>query len=394
MVKVVVAGVGMTSFGKFVERTVRSLALEAAGQALSDASAEYRDVQTVVFGNAMSGLVTGQECVRAEVAFRTTPLFGLPMINVENACASGSTAVHVAASSILAGECEVALAVGAEKLSHEDRRVAFRAMESAVDQEELHELRQRFGICGKDRSIFMDVYAQLTRDYMSRSGATARDFAQVAVKSHKAAALNPKAQFRKEVTEDEVLASRAIADPLTLLMCSPIADGAAAVLTTSEEWARRRGSAYVHLAGSALVTGAGDGDEPTASTRASRRVYDKSGISPRDLHVVELHDASAPAELIHYEDLGLCAKGDGPSLLRSGETGINGRISVNPSGGLLSKGHPVGATGVAQIAELADQLRGRCGARQREGATVALADNSGGFIGSDAAVGVATILKR
>jgi acetyl-CoA acetyltransferase len=394
MSEVVIAGAAMTAFGKFLDRGVRSLTVEAVAAALADAGAGYDDIGLVVFGNAMSGLVTGQECIRAEVALRGTAPAGLPMINVENACASGSTALHVARMAVASGQCEVALAIGAEKLTHPDKTVAFRAMESALDQEELAALKARFGIVDGERSIFMDVYAKLTRAYMERSGATARDFAEVAVKSHRAAALNPKAQFRKEVTVEEVLASRVIADPLTLLMCSPIADGAAAVVVASEAWARRRGADYVHLAATAIATGKGDGDGLTAATLAVRRAYEQAGVSPSDIHVAEVHDASSPAELIYYEELGLCGEGEGPALLRSGATDLGGRICVNPSGGLLSKGHPVGATGIGQIVELVDQLRGRCGARQRPGALVALAENGGGYAGEDSAVGVVTILTR
>ena len=394
MVEVVIAGAGMTAFGKFLDRGVRSLTAEAVAAAMADANASYADIGLVVFGNAMSGLVTGQECIRSEVALRGTPLTGQPMINVENACASGSTAVHVARMAVASGQCEVALAIGAEKLTHPDKTVAFKAMESALDQEELADLKRSFGIVDGSRSIFMDVYAKLTRAYMAKSGATAEDFAAVAVKSHRAAALNPKAQFRKEVTLAEVLASRVIADPLTLLMCSPIADGAAAVIVTTEAWAKKHGADYVRLSASAVATGKGDGDGPTAAQLAARRAYEQAGVTPSDVHVAEVHDASSPAELIYYEELGLCAEGDGPKLLRSGATDLGGRISVNPSGGLLSKGHPVGATGVGQLVELMDQLRGRSGARQRPGAKVALAENGGGYIGEDSAVGVVTILTR
>ena len=394
MVEVVIAGAGMTAFGKFLDRGVRSLTQEAVAAAMADANASYGDIGLVVFGNAMSGLVTGQECIRGEVALRGTPLTGQPMINVENACASGSTAVHVARMAVASGQCEVALAIGAEKLTHPDKTVAFKAMESALDQEQLADLKRSFGIIDGERSIFMDVYAKLTKAYMALSGATAEDFAAVAVKSHRAAALNPKAQFRKEVTLAEVLASRVIADPLTLLMCSPIADGAAAVIVTTEAWARKHGADYARLSASAIATGKGDGDGPTAAQLAARRAYEQAGVSPADIHVAEVHDASSPAELIYYEELGLCAQGDGPKLLRSGATDLGGRICVNPSGGLLSKGHPVGATGVGQLVELMDQLRGRSGPRQRPGAKVALAENGGGYIGEDSAVGVVTILTR
>jgi acetyl-CoA acetyltransferase len=240
----------------------------------------------------------------------------------------------------------------------------------------------------------MDIYASMSRAYMERSGATVRDLAEVAVKSHRNAALNPKAQFRSEVSVEEVLASREISAPLTLLMCSPIGDGAAAVVVCSEEYARRLGTAQVRVRACALVSGTDrTAGEPGAVERAAQRAYADAGLGPEDLDVVEVHDAAAPAELMCYEELGLCAPGEGPRLLASGDTALQGRLPVNPSGGLLSKGHPIGATGCGQLVELVDQLRGRCGARQVEGPRIALAENGGGFLGTDAAAMVVTILS-
>ena len=228
---------------------------------------------------------------------------------------------------------------------------------------------------------------------MRASGATAMDFADVAVKSHRYAALNPKAQYRAQVTRQEVLESRTIAPPLTLLMCAPIGDGAAALVVCSEEAADRLG-ATTRVRASALVSGRDrQGDEPGSEERAAQRAYEQAGLGPDDLDVVELHDAAAPAELMSYEMLGLCGKGEGPRLLASGRTALGGDCPVNTSGGLLAKGHPIGATGCAQLVELTDQLRGRCGGRQVEGARVALAQNGGGSLGSDAAAMAVTILS-
>ena len=223
---------------------------------------------------------------------------------------------------------------------------------------------------GGKRSFFMDIYAASSRAYMKSSGATREDFAQVAVKSHRHAALNPYAQYRTEVTVDDVLASREIAPPLTLLMCSPIGDGAAALVVCSPGMARRLG-AQVRVRACALVSGRDRRPgEPGAVERAAETAYEQAGLGPGDLDVVELHDAAAPAELIIYEELGLCGEGEGPALLASGATALGGKIPVNLSGGLLSKGHPIGATGCGQLVELADQLRGRCGQRQATGARV------------------------
>jgi acetyl-CoA acyltransferase len=402
-----VAGAAMTRFGKFPDTTIRALAEEAANGALEDAGVTAADVGMVFFSNAVAGLLTNQEMIRGQVALRYTGLLGVPMVNVENACASASSAFYLACMAVGSGAADVALAVGAEKLTHEDRARSFAAIGTAVDQQQVAELQQwassgsagsplpeqAGSLPGGKRSFFMDIYAANSRSYMESSGATRQDFAEVAVKSHRHAALNPYAQYRAEVTVEDVLASREIAPPLTLLMCSPIGDGAAALVVCSPEAARRLG-ARVRVRGCALVSGRDRRPgEPGAVERAAQAAYEEAGVGPGDLDVVELHDAAAPAELITYEELGLCGEGEGPALLASGATGLGGRIPVNPSGGLLSKGHPIGATGCAQLVELTDQLRGRCGQRQVAGASVALAQNGGGFLGTDAAAMVVTLLS-
>ncbi|CAM5405083.1 propanoyl-CoA C-acyltransferase OS=Eoetvoesiella caeni OX=645616 GN=DFR37_12326 PE=3 SV=1 [Eoetvoesiella caeni] len=276
-----------------------------------------------------------------------------------------------------------------KKLSHEDKAVSFQAFAGGVDIEE--PLPEEIG--AGSGSIFMDMYAAKARKWMSACGAEASDFARVVVKSRHAASLSPYAQFRKETTVEEVLSSRMVSDPLTLFMCSSIGDGAAAILICSENYARRLSNKKaVYIRASSIVSAVPGGPEVVA-VRAAREAYEQAGIGPEDVHVAELHDASAPAELIHYENLGFCAPGDAPKLIRSGDTDIAGRISVNPSGGLLSRGHPLGATGAAQIVELTWQLRGEAGARQRQGATVALAENNGGQLAGDSAIALVTILS-
>lgn len=388
MRKVVIGGVGMTPFGKFLERNLKSLAEEAVSLALKDAHVGVNDVDRVFFGNAAAGVVTGQEMIRAQSSLRNTGLDGKPMFNVENACASGSSALNLAWLSVASGQAETALVVGVEKLSHEDKAVSFGAFAKAVDLEEpLPE-----GVTTGTGSLFMDLYAAKARKWMEKTGAEASDFARVVVKSRHAGSLNPHAQFRKETSVEEVLTSRMVSDPLTLFMCSSIGDGGAAVFICSEEFAAKHDIRPVYIRASSIVSAKADGSGELVAVRAARAAYEEAGIGPEDVDVVELHDASAPAELIHYENLGLCAPGDAPKLIRSGDTGIGGRISVNPSGGLLSRGHPVGATGVAQIVELTEQLRGRAGARQRPGAKVALAENNGGQLAGDSAVALVTIL--
>ncbi|MGE8472830.1 MAG: thiolase family protein [Paraburkholderia hospita] len=389
MRKVVIGGVGMTSFGKFLERNLKSLAEESVSLALKDARVSVNDVDRIFFGNAAAGVVTGQEMIRAQSSLRNTGLDGKPMFNVENACASGSSALNLAWLSVASGQSETALVVGVEKLTHEDKAISFGAFAKAVDLEEpLPE-----GVTTGTGSLFMDLYAAKARKWMEKTGAEASDFARVVVKSRRAGSLNPHAQFRNETSVEEVLASRMVSDPLTLFMCSSIGDGGAAVFICSEQFAAKRDIRPVYIRASSIVSAKADGSGELVAVRAANAAYEQAGIGPSDVHVVELHDASAPAELIHYENLGLCAPGDAPKLIRSGDTDIGGRISVNPSGGLLSRGHPVGATGVAQIVELTQQLRGTAGARQRPGAKVALAENNGGQLAGDSAVALVTILS-
>jgi acetyl-CoA acetyltransferase len=389
MRKVVIGGVGMTSFGKFLERNLKSLAEESVSLALKDARVSVNDVDRIFFGNAAAGVVTGQEMIRAQSSLRNTGLDGKPMFNIENACASGSSALNLAWLSVASGQSETALVVGVEKLTHEDKAISFGAFAKAVDLEEpLPE-----GVTTGTGSLFMDLYAAKARKWMEKTGAEASDFARVVVKSRRAGSLNPHAQFRNETSVEEVLASRMVSDPLTLFMCSSIGDGGAAVFICSEQFAAKRDIRPVYIRASSIVSAKADGSGELVAVRAANAAYEQAGIGPSDVHVVELHDASAPAELIHYENLGLCAPGDAPKLIRSGDTDIGGRISVNPSGGLLSRGHPVGATGVAQIVELTQQLRGTAGGRQRPGAKVALAENNGGQLAGDSAVALVTILS-
>jgi acetyl-CoA acyltransferase len=413
MREVLIAGASMTRFGKFPDTTVRALAEEATRDALADATVSPADVEMAFFSNAVGGILQGQEMIRGQVALRHTGLLGIPIVNVENACASASSAFFLACMAVSSGAVEVAIAIGAEKLTHFDKGKSFAAIGTAVDLLQIGELQElvarkssREGgvpgspdpvepdVRGGKRSFFMDIYAASTRAYMERSGASVMDFAKVAVKSHQNAALNPKAQYREPVSIEQVLESREVADPLTLLMCSPIGDGAAAVVVCSPDYARRLDVRPVRVRSTALVSGRDrTAGEPGAAERAASKAFEQAGIGPEDLNVVELHDAAAPAELITYEELGLCGVGEGPKLLASGDTALGGRVPVNTSGGLLSKGHPIGATGCGQLVELVDQLRGRCGQRQVQGARVALAENGGGFLGTDAAAMVVTILS-
>jgi acetyl-CoA acyltransferase len=392
---VYIAGAGMTRFGKQLERSLRSLAEEAVRDALADAGAQPDDIGFVFFSNAVAGLITGQACVPGQSALRHTGLLGSPIVNIENACASGSTAFTLGCAALAAGSVDIALVVGAEKLSHVDKARSFAAFSAGYDQEEPPTIVAVDGNGSAGRSVFMDVYAHVAREYMSRSHATPEDFAHVAVKAHRHGALNPKAQYDAPVTVEEVLASRVIADPLTLLMCSPLSDGAAALVLANARGLARLNADPVRVLASVLVSGRDrQGGEPSAPERAAATAYAEAAVGPEDIDVIELHDAAAPAELIVCEELGLCEPGGAAELLRSGATALGGRVPINPSGGLQSKCHPVGATGCAQLVELVDQLRGRCGERQVPGVQIALAENGGGYLENDPAAATVAILAR
>jgi len=392
MREVVVAGVGMTAFGKHPGRSITSLVTESVGDALADAgvAAANSPIGAVFYGNVASGLLQGQESTRGQHAICECGLQGIPLINVENACASGSTALNQAWLAVASGQVDMAIAIGAEKLHVEDKSRAFAAMTSALNQDRLDELAADLGHSGTG-SIFMDVYARFATWYLQRSDATVEDFAAVSVKNHEHGLRNPKAQYGGRLTVDEVLSARKVSGPLTVPMCAPMSDGAAAVVLTTPELATRYGAAPVRLLATVVAAGH-EGTYGELVPNAARRAYEMAGVGPADLDVIECHDAAAPAELIVLEELGVCEPGRAPALLRAGETRIGGRLPVNPSGGLQSKGHPLGATGLAQVIELVDQLRGRSGERQVAGARLALAENAGGYLGPDAAVATITIL--
>jgi acetyl-CoA acetyltransferase len=374
---VYVAGIGMTRFAKQPERNLKSLTAEAVTNALADADLTSDRVDAVYFANAVAGSITGQEMIAGQVNLAPLGFRGLPIVNVENACASGSTAFQLAWMAVASGAADIALAVGAEKMTHDDKERTFAAIGRAVDVEELDMS------AGKGRSPFMDVYAREARDYMERSGATLHDLASVVVKNQFHGSMNRLAQYGDpNLTVEQVLADREIAWPLTLRMCSPISDGAAAAVVVATHSERA-----VRVAATVIRANRG-GD--TVAELASRKAYEVAGLGPDDVDVAELHDAAAGAELALYEQLGL---GSGVELIRSMSTRLGGRTPVNVSGGLLSRGHPIGATGLGQVFELVTQLRGEAGVRQVAGARTALAENGGGYLDGDNAVAVVSILQ-
>ncbi len=404
-----VAGVGMTPFGKFLDQGLKSIGGQAVTLALKDAGIDPKEIQAAWVGNAAAGLVTGQECIRGQVVLRPVGIGQIPIINVENACASSSTAFNQACAMVTAGLYDIVLAVGVEKLHDLDKRKSFSAFSGAVDVEAMAEIMANLkksaeasgatkasGGAGENRSMFMDIYASAARSHMSAYGTTVEQFAGVSAKNSFHGSMNDRAQFREALTIEDVLASPMIAEPLTRPMCSPIGDGGAAVVIVSEKKKNELGLNHaVRVLSSALHSGWDrQPGEAGVAEYATEIAYKETGLGPEDMDVIELHDASAPAEIMAYESLQLCGKGEGGKLISDGTTRLGGRLPVNTSGGLLRKGHPVGATGVAQIVELTEQIQGRSGKRQVEGARIGLAHNGGGSLGTDAAALCISILSQ
>jgi acetyl-CoA acyltransferase len=411
MSDIYVVGVGMTRFGKFLDRSVKDLTRDAVEAALADAGVAKELIGAAFFANASQSAMEGQYMVPGEIALRPMGFSEIPIVNVENACASASTAFQLAWTHLKAGQSDVALAVGAEKMYSVDKAKTFAVFNGAWDVHEVEQLTGRLIELGRgvepppgrkldnqQRSVFMDVYASLAKFHMKNFGMTERQLATVAAKNHRHSTLNPLSQYRDDMTIEEVLAARTISWPLTLPMCAPISDGAAAAILVREE-ALDRFDARRAVKVCATVLASGSDRRPEEldkhiCRRAARRAYEIAGVAPEDMSVAEVHDASAFAEILQSENLGFCGPGEGGALAESGATALGGRIPINPSGGLESKGHPIGATGLGQIYELVTQLRGEAGPRQVEGARFAIAENGGGFHGWEEAAAVITILGR
>ncbi len=413
MRRVAVAGAGMTRFGKWMDKSLKDLGREAVDAAMKQAGVDKPQIEAAIVGNATAGLITGQEMIRGQVILREMGFGDIPIINTENACASSSTAFHLAWMYAASGMYDVVLALGVEKLYHEDKRRSFQAIGSAVDVGAMQDLIKQTAARGRDRaeaegakeeggagesrSMFMDFYAAGAREHMKRYGTTPLQFAKVAVKSHENASLNPYAQYRDTYSAEDILSSPMVAEPLTRLMCSPIGDGAAALVLCSEAKTKQLTTKPVWVSASILGSGKDRAPgEPGVTTRMAKKAYEMAGVGPEDVDVIELHDASAPAELMEYEELGLCKVGEGGRMIDEGTTALTGRIPVNPSGGLLSKGHPIGATGCAQLTEIFWQLRGEAGDRQIKGgaAKVGMTQNGGGMMRGEAAAMAIHVLER
>lgn len=412
MDSIYIAGVGMTPFGRHLAWSVKDLTRQAVEAALRDAGCEHAQLQAAYFANATQGHMEGQHMVRGQLALRAMGVQGIPVVNVENACASASTALHLAVQHVQSGAADVVLAVGAEKMCSDDKARMFAAFDGAWDVHDTEAGKARLLAMGegvapppgsqspRPYSVFMDIYAAMGRLHMRAFGTTQRQFAAVAAKNHAHSVHNPLAQYREAMSVEQVLAAPPISYPLTLPMCSPVSDGAAAAIVCNAAGLKRlRGDARraIRVLGCVLQTGserAADDLENHLVRKAAHRLYEQAGVAPRDVGVAEVHDATAIGEILQSELLGLVPLGQGALAAERGETTLGGRIPINPSGGLESKGHPIGATGLGQVFELVTQLRGEAGARQVPGARIALAENGGGLAGVEEAVACLTLLGR
>lgn len=380
-----VLGVSMTRFGKYVERSLQDLAYEPIWNAIEESKIDPHEIESVFVGNAYAGLITGQESVRGQVIMREAGITGIPIINVENACASGSTAFYLAHRAVASGQADLALAVGVEKLFCGDTGTSLKALSTSSDLD----IEGRMGI------LFAGIYAMRVRAHMEKFGITREQLAKVAVKNHDHGALNPHAQYRDRATVEEILESRMIADPITLLMTCPLGDGGAAALVGTKEMAERMGKRPVKIGASVLESfGFPAKGDPSIVARAALKAYREADAKPEEIRVAELHDAVAPIELYLYEELGFCGPGESGRMIDERKTWYDGKLPVNTSGGLTAKGHPAGATGLSQVAEIVWQMRGEAEERQIHPLPdVGLVENGGGNVGGETAILAIHILK-
>ncbi len=412
MDNIYVAGIGMTKFTRHLDRSYKSLTHEAVKQALKDAGAEIQDVEQAFFASCVVGFLQGQEMIPGQVALRSMGFEGIPIFNVEGACASASSAMHLAAQAIKVGSCDIAIAVGTEKMNSDDKAKMFAAFDAAWDVETVEEnkdllLKMGEGIdppagsqSSRPYSMFMDVYAAFCRLHMKTFGTTQRQIAAVSAKNHLHSVHNPMSQYQKPYSIEEVMTAPPITYPLTLPMCAPISDGSAAAVLCNDnglESLRGDSARAVRLLASVVRSGSNrtaDDYSKHVTAIAAQQAYEKAGVQPSDIDVAEVHDATAMGEIIQVENLQLVPFGEGGPAAERGDFSIGGRVPVNPSGGLESKGHPVGATGLGQVYELVTQLRGEAGNRQIDNARVAIQENGGGIVGVEEATAVINIFAQ
>ncbi len=413
MMKATMIGGGMSKFGKHTDRNLKSLVAEAVGLALEDAGIEKEALQAAYVGNASQGVLQGQESIRGQVVLHEMGIGGLPIINVENACASSATALNGAMAMVALGEYDVALVLGMEKMYFDDRAKVLPAFTGCMDVEVLEQTMKRFkesedkalaaqgGQAGQNkqksgqRTVFMDVYALSARAHMEKYGTTQRQLAAIAAKNHYHSSFNPYAQYQQNYSIEEVLASPDVAFPLTRLMCSPIGDGVAAAIVCSPAYAKKVGAKHqVEISSCVLGSAQVQAHKESNLTRIARIAYEKAGIGPEDVDLAEVHDATSMGEISSSESLLFCPEGEGGAFGEAGHSTLGGKLPINVSGGLECQGHPIGATGIRQVVELYWHLTDRAGKRQVEGAKVGLAQNAGGTTSKGEGALSVTIMHR
>ena len=413
--RVYAISVGMTKFGKFLEKSIKDLTGEALQSVQKDNDTDMSDIEAALFSNSGWGMATFQHCIRGQVALSANGIEKIPITNVENACAGGSTAFQGAWTAIKAGLYQCALAIGTEKGYSEDREKMMQGFIAGTDVERTTKLIEQLKKMEKKRkereakkegvsevkekkgghSAFMDLYAMGARNHMKKYGTTQRQLAIIASKNHTNSSMNPLAQYTFPLTVEQALEDYVVAYPLTRSMCAPVGDGSAAAILCSQKYLKEHPALVnraILIRASVLKSGSWTSDD--IAKRAAETAYKTSGLTPKDINVAEVHDATAFGELYQIEQMGFCPIGQGGPFTESGATALDGTIPINTSGGLLSRGHPIGASGLAQIYELVAQLRGEAGERQIKNARIALAENGGGNIGPGEAALCVHILEK
>ena len=384
-------GVGLTPFGRFQDRSLSELAGAAIADALADAGLAPGEIDMAFVANSMASVTTGQVAVVGQSVLRPLGYSGIPVYNIDNACAASSSALDLAVHAVESGRAEAVLVVGVEKLFGSDKGDSFRALNGAVNTEYLATAQIR----PDAESVFVArVYPERLDRYRTRFGLSAETLAAIAVKNRRHAMSNPRAQFRKPLSVGDVLGARVVVEPLTVPMCAPISDGASAIVVTSPRRADSADVSPIWVRGIATAMGGAPGHGHTSLIgRTASRAFGEAGLSPADVDLAEVHDSTAFNELLAYEELGLCGPGEGAEFALSGRSALGGDVPVNTGGGLESRGHPVAATGLAQIFELVEQLRHEAGDRQVPNARIAVAENAGGYVVDDTAAAVVTVLS-
>jgi len=411
---VYITGIGHTPLGRHPDLSVKQLTEQAVGLALKDSGNALDDIQAAWFSNVRQGQMEKQNSIRGQCALNAAGFSGIPIFNIENACASSSSGLFNACMAIESGMFDTVLVAGTEKMFYPEKKAemmtAFfggtdihrlkQTWDFFCDLETDPEIRARLNTPGawNTQSFFMDIYAAMARQHMRAYGTTQRQIASAAAKNHAHSTMNPLAQYQKDMSIDDVLESPEIAWPLTRAMCAPISDGASAVILSSARVltgeGRERAIRIAGLGAASTVNRDITDMDRHCVHLAARRAYAMAGITPHDIDIAEVHDASSFAELLQIENLGLCERGQGGSYTESGATSLGGRTPVNVSGGLVSKGHPIAATGLIQIHELVTQLRHEAGSRQVAGARTAVAENGGGFLKYEDAAAIVTVLSN